>query len=106
MTPAPDATVTVAIVAGCASLGTLVLSKWFDANASQRREATEERRLADRVALDAQHEAEREAKHDLEMCQIVCERLRDERAVLLSDRAWLRALLAANGIAVPHAPEP
>ena len=76
-------------------------SKWLDSSSADRRDATVARRQADLDAIAAQREADREAKHDLEMCEITCERLRERPSELLSERSYLRGLLAAHNVPIP-----
>ena len=69
MAVTPDAT-QAAIVGAIASLLTIGLSKRLDASSADRRDMATARR-----------EADRDAKHDLEMCEITCARLRGDTTV-------------------------
>ena len=89
MAVTPDAT-QAAIVGAIASLLTIGLSKWLDATSADRRDQANARR-----------EADREAKNDLALCEITCERLREKQGELLSERAYLRGLLAAHDVTIP-----
>lgn len=79
MGAAPDATLAVGIVAAASSVATLVLSKWLESRQTDRRDAAVARRQADQ-----------DAKHDLDLCEITCNRLQEERATLLAEISYLR----------------
>ena len=86
---APDAT-QAALVASASAVITVIVSGWINSTSSDRRDAANARR-----------EADKDAKHDLEMCQITCEKLKERNADLRSELSLYRGLLAANDIQVP-----
>lgn len=107
MAGAPDAATTTIVGAACAAVA-VVVSSWINkqtalATAKQAADL-QERRDVDML----RREADKEAKHDLEMCEITCDRLREDKSVLRgivaardADIAFYRGLLVSHNIAIP-----
>ena len=89
MAATPDATA-AALVGGIASLLTLLVSKWWDSGAQDRRLLSENRRADDR-----------EKARELADCHALNDELRTRCSEVYADNAALRATLMGRGILIP-----
>ena len=87
----PDTAANAMIAGSVLSFAGVVFTVWWSSNANERRDASVARRQADQ-----------DAKHDLEMCEITCDRLREERAALLADLAYHKGQLDAAHKMLAH----
>jgi hypothetical protein len=97
MAGAQDAT-TAALVGFLASMVTLLISKWWDSGAQDRRTLSENRRADDR-----------EKARGLAECQALNDELRARCSDVYADNTALRTILLSRGIVIPppnHEPIP
>jgi hypothetical protein len=82
--------VTVAVISGSVAVCTVMLSRWLDSGAEERRTVRDNRRADDRAK-----------DKELTDCEATNDALRARIAELYADVAALRATLLAKGIQLP-----
>ena len=80
----------VVIAGSVLSVVGMLLTAWLTTRATERRDAAVDRRESDKVA-----------RHDLEMCEITCDRLERELSRSETHCALLKGVLIAHNIPIP-----